>query len=86
MKSRAVDWELRASILVVLLCLGDTELHRPSDEEALMRVALFVLCAMCCVLQPVEVEARFRFSSRKSFEMGMGNCMHNDHLGCVDRR
>lgn len=48
LKWSAVDWELRASILVVLLSLGDTELHRPADEEVLMRVALFVLCDVCC--------------------------------------
>jgi hypothetical protein len=48
LKWSAVDWEQRASILVVLLSLSDTELHRPADEEALMRVALFVLCAVCC--------------------------------------
>jgi hypothetical protein len=48
LKSRAGDWELRASILVVLPSFNDTEVHQPTDEEALMHAALFVLCAVCC--------------------------------------
>jgi hypothetical protein len=48
LKSRAVDWELRASILVVLPSFNDTEVLQPTDEEALMYAALFVLCDVCC--------------------------------------
>jgi hypothetical protein len=45
-----------------------------------------VVRSVCCVLQPIDVEARFRVGPRRLFVMVVSIYMHNEKLEWIDGR
>ena len=45
-----------------------------------------VVRSVYCVLQPIDVEARFRVGPRRSFDMVVSIYMHNEQLEWIDGR